>query len=404
MTPDTLSLVDAALTAGRASQVDAAPVSARPRRLAGPTRAAILTDDVEHRGKVLLAALKAGWPKIEVRALRPEKDGGERLMEGGTAARPSWRTALSDLLLRLPFSTVVQLAAYRPDLVISEGFGTKTLRAALYRSLSWRSRLLLCATEPPRRFSLVERLVLSVADGVLAEEDAVAHAIECLGVPSLRIFPASVPHDVAAFLSCSRTRSGPEAHRLIHVGDLTPHSGVADALICVAVWAERHPDRTAEIWWAGEGDLAGVLEAQPLPANVSQRFVGRLDARDMAAAFAQCGLLIAPCLGDDHPPPIAEALAAGLVVLGSLRSRRVRQLVREDVSGWAFDPVRPDDMLRVLDRALGCSPERLDSMRDGWNTLVRALPSPDLSERLRRAVASVLAGAALQPDVALDAS
>ena len=370
-------------------------------------RAAVLTNDSDRRRFALLKALTGSSVEIEVRALRPnaERAGGTLATAaiGTVSALGRQPAPLSRLLARLPFGHALQLALYRPDLVISEGFGAKTVQAALYRSLARRSRLLLCATEPPRRFGLVEKVILSRADGVLADGEAVAHAVEQLRFPSARIFSMPAPYDAEVFLSCPKTRTDQEAYRLVYAGDLSPQSGAADFLICLAAWAERHPNRPAEIWWIGEGDLSGVLDAQPLPDTMSQRFLGRLDAGATAAAFASCGLLVVPALTDDRRSLVAEALAAGLPVLGSRRSRRVRQLVRDDLTGWTFDPLRPEDMLRALDRALGISAEELDVMRETGRALVRPATSQGFAELVHRAVAAVLPDGALDPEIALSA-
>lgn len=369
-------------------------------------RAMILTDSLDARRSVLWGALAQCSAAIEVRTLRlgsslgelPRADGacmtagkddeaGVRSRSGG---RPRSDAAVAAVLAHLPFGPAMQLAAYRPDLVISEGFDTPALQAALYRSASRNSRFLLCATEPPQRFGLRERAILGMADGVLADGEAVAHAVEQLRFPASRIFPVSAPYDVEAFLGCRRTRSGPEAHRLVFAGELSPQSGAADLLIALAAWAEQHPGRPVEIWWVGEGDLSGVLEAQPLPDTMSQRFLGRLGAAETAGAFEQCGLLAVPSLADDRMSPIPEALAAGLPVLGSRRNRKVRQLVRDGVNGWLFDPLQPAEMLRALDLALGSPPETLDQMQERGRALLRPAASQGFADLIRKAVAAVL--------------
>lgn len=342
-------------------------------------RVAMLTDPSDRRRAALFDALRGGAAKVELRAMRPA---------GGRGAS----------LARLPFGPVLDLAAYRPDLIVSEDFGASALQAAVYRSLSRRPRVLLCATEPPRRLGSRERLILRRADGVLAEGDGVAQAVARLGVPASRVFPLSAPYDgVGAFLACGRTRSGPKAHRLVYAGDLSPRSGAADLLISVAAWAERNPGRPVEIWWIGDGDLARVLGAQPLPDTVPQRFLGRLDPPGMAAAFAQCGLLVVPSPTDEAQAPVAEALAAGLLVLGSRRSRDVKRLVREGVNGWTFDPLRPESMARALDLALDSPAERLDRMRDAARALVCASAPPSVAGRLREVISALMPGVAFDP-------
>ena len=110
-----------------------------------------------------------------------------------------------------------------------------------------------------------------------------------------------------------------------------------------------------------------------------------------------------PCFGDDRAAPIAEALAAGLIVLGSRRSRKVRQLVRDGVTGWTFDPMRAEEIVHALERALGSSAEELDRMRDGARALVRPLAAQGFAERVRRAVEAVLPDPAFTPGAAADA-
>ena len=373
-------------------------------------RAAMLTDPLDQRWAVLREALEGCSAGIDVRPFRSEasyatheqnEDAQHRPAAangapGATRGSARDRTAVAALLARLPLSAVFRLAAYRPDLVVAQDFGASALQAALYRSLSRRSRLLLCAAEPPRRVGLRERVILSRVDGVLADGDELAQAVAKLRFPASRIFQVSLPHGVDAFLECGLTRLGPEAHRLVYAGDLSPQSGAADLLIAVAAWAEQHPGRPVEIWWIGEGDLAGVLSAQPLPSTVVQRFLGRLDPPEAASAFGQCGLLVVPSSADDTPSRVPEAFAAGLPVLGSRRNRRVRQFVREDVNGWLFDPLQPADMVQALCRALDSSPEQLDEMREAARARVRPAISRSFAERFRSAVAAVL------PDVVLD--
>ncbi len=290
--------------------------------------------------------------------------------------------------------SLVRLLSYRPDLVVCGDFGPAALQASIYRSFSPRSRLLLCAADAPRRVGPRERAILDWADAVLAEGHAATHAIEQLAAPVGRVFTVALPFEVEPFLGCKPARQGPAAHRLVHAGDLSPQSGAADLLTCVAACAEQQPGRPIEVWWAGEGDLAGVLAAQPLPRNVSQRFLGRLDAAGLAGAFGQCGLLVVPSCADDGSgadnakPLIACGMAAGLPVLGSQRSRAVRQLVREGVTGWLFDPVRPTDMARAFNRALDTPAGQLDGMRSSARALVRPLAAQEFTDQLSRVIAA----------------
>ena len=109
----------------------------------------------------------------------------------------------------------------------------------------------------------------------------------------------------------------------------------------------------------------------------------------MARIFAQCGLLAVPSLVDDRRAAVAEGLAAGLPIIGSRRDRNVRRWVRDDVNGWLFDALRPEEMAGALGRALDTPLGTLEQMRDRAQAAVRPAAKGGLTERLARALAAV---------------
>jgi glycosyltransferase involved in cell wall biosynthesis len=178
--------------------------------------------------------------------------------------------------------------------------------------------------------------------------------------------------DESVFMACPTTRGGRDATRVVYVGELSPRGGVADFLACAIAWAERAPGTPVEICWAGRGDLREVLRAQPVPANLTQVFVDPATPEDHAALFARAGLLVVPSLSRVPSPYFAEAMAAGLPVLGSIRGAHVRGLVTQHETGWLFDPLRADQMLAALDAALTTPAARLDEMRVAARARIRA--------------------------------
>lgn len=346
-------------------------------------RVAIVTEPLDERIGVMSKALREYSANIQVRVLHCESG-------------PRRSTAASAISRTVPCRTLRSLLAYRPHLVICKDFGRMALQAATYRSLSRRSRLLLCATEAPNRLGVFGRPILRAADAVLAEGEAVAQAVEQLRFPSSLIFPTTASTHLDPFFACRRRRPEAAARRIVFAGDLSPQSGAADLMIAVASWAEGNPNQEVDISWIGEGDLAGVLDAQPLPPGVTQRFLGRLDPQALAATFAQCGLLAVPSLVDDRRAPVMEALAAGLPVLGSRLDRNVRRWVHDGANGWLFNPLRPDEMTAALSRALDSPAGSLEQMRDHAQATVRPATNRGLSERLARAFAVVM------PDFAPD--
>jgi hypothetical protein len=71
--------------------------------------------------------------------------------------------------------------------------------------------------------------------------------------------------------------------------------------------------------------------------------------------------------------------------------------VREDLTGWTFDPLRPEEMLLALGRALGSSTEVLDEMREKGRAVVRPSASQGFADWFRRAISTVLPESVFEP-------
>lgn len=285
--------------------------------------------------------------------------------------------------LARPVSTAAP--EYTRKLTICRDFGPGTISLILRRSLLPKDRILLCLSQLPPNMGAVHRFVLAGVDAVLVDTDAIAHVIRELGLPTSRIVSLADPADLALFLQKPPPRVDVGVSRIIYVGDLEPEAGVSELLPCLVAWAARKPERQIEMLWAGEGCLRGVLEAQPLPANIMQKFPGEVSRAELASMFLEGDMLAVPALSDPWLNVVPEAVAAQLPVLGSSRSRSVVDLVTHGVTGWIFDPFEPGALARAVDLALNARPQDLAEMRARVATGHRQ-PLPGLNERLRRAM------------------
>ncbi len=179
--------------------------------------------------------------------------------------------------------------------------------------------------------------------------------------------------EITALLGCSLERTPADATRILYLGDLSPQSGVADLLSCIIAWADRNRDIPVGICWAGAGDLQGILRAQATPPNLRQSFRPPPAADALAALVAQCGILAVPNTGPVDLLPIAQAMAAGLPVLGSARCPEARLLVTSTATGWLFDPLSPVELSAALAAALSTPLMRLAEMRAAARRRVSAL-------------------------------
>jgi len=191
------------------------------------------------------------------------------------------------------------------------------------------------------------------------------------------------PEDIDhwAFMSCQLSRADADAHRIVYVGELTPRCGVAEFLSGAITWAEANPEVLVEIMWLGEGDLLGVLQAQPTPASLRQTFAPSPPCDTLPALFARCGLFVMPNLTGLRFCWITEAMAAGLPVLGSVRDIHVRALVVQNENGWLFDPLREREMSAALHAALTATPAQLDEKRGAARSRIRAMLNETRDER-----------------------
>ena len=285
-----------------------------------------------------------------------------------------------------------------PRVIVTSGFGLSSLIACLLRLASRKATHLIYVAEPLHSLRAAERVVLRLSDGVLVDSHGAERAL--LSVTDA-VYRITLDYELPSFLRLSLDRSLEEARRIIVAGDLNPGSGASDLLAASIKWANANADQAIELHWIGTGDLSDLLAAQPLPVNLFQTFHGSLDERATAAVFAQGGMLAVPAIVNDGRGHVAEALAAGLPVIGSLRSRAIRHHVTDGVNGWLFDPLRSGDLLAALSRAMGTSGPCLVEMRRTARFSVSApLPGNNLS-RVERHDRRVLHSAHSAAQVAL---
>ena len=179
--------------------------------------------------------------------------------------------------------------------------------------------------------------------------------------------------DVMPFIQAPLARTDAAVTRILYLGELVPYSGVVDLLSCAIEWSERNPAKRVDICWAGYGDLQGVLRAQLTPPNLTQSFTPLPTGSALVELMGRCGILAVPNLGQADLLALALGMAAGLPVLGNLRSPQVRLLVSHAVNGWLFDPVSLSSMFDALGAALTTPAPEFDRMRVAARARIDAL-------------------------------
>ena len=118
-----------------------------------------------------------------------------------------------------------------------------------------------------------------------------------------------------------------------------------------------------EIEWVG-GDTdwgqSGMKASQYLAANYLDVFgkklhwIGRLDKEQVAVKMRGAGFLVVPSVWDVFNLTVAEGMEAGLPVICS-KAAGAEMLIEDGISGFLFDPAKPEELAGHLKRILEMS-------------------------------------------------
>lgn len=204
---------------------------------------------------------------------------------------------------------------------------------------------------------------------------------------------------VAARAAAARAERPPGALRVLFVGRLSAAKNVATLL--AAVDAVARAGQAIELTVAGDGEERSALEAMALATGVADRttFTGGLPFADVLELYVRHDVLVLASATEGWPKAIAEAMAFGMVVIGTDRGlvpsmlaegrgyvvppgdvEALRATLEALAADSAADPTRLLPMRRAA--AAWASSRSLDDLRlalvelldrwwGGWRTVVR---------------------------------
>jgi glycosyltransferase involved in cell wall biosynthesis len=302
--------------------------------------------------------------------------------------------------IHIPYDTWGRLCRSKPDVIISDELGARTMQTVIYGLAHPDSRVIIWAalsehTEQglgPFR-EVLRRVLLPLADAVMVNGASGARYVKRFGVADQKIFVAPPATDGWRFSSLRLERQGKEKRRLIYVGRLIELKGLLPFLSVLSIWCAAHPTVKVEFWLVGDGPERAILEKVWLPENLRLHFFGNVAYDDLPGLYAQAGVLAFPTLSDAWGLVVNEAMAAGLPVFGSVYSQAVQELVQDGVNGWTFRTDRFNEVYAALDRALVTPPDDLLQMGAAARRAVEHL-TPEFSvNRIMDAIRFVRGGA-----------
>lgn len=345
-------------------------------------RVAFLTNMIPPYHKALYLLLSARFTHFRFfistamepnRPWLPEWSGLDVVPQKGFTFRRTWRHPSGfqePVSVHFPLDTFSQLAAFKPDVIVSVEMGFRTALALAYARFHPPCRLLLWSEVTPLTESgrglirhLFRRLLIPRVDAFLALGPGGVRYLQSLGAAPSQTFKITYSTSLPEFLALPIERHGSTATRLFFSGQLIERKGLVPFVETLAKWAAQNPDRNVEFSLLGHGPVLPALQALPLPPNAKLLFIGTLQYNQLPAAYADAGIFVLPTLADTWAVVVNEAMASGLPVLGSLYSQAVEEMVEEGRTGWTFHPDNAAEMYSALDRALTCSVVDLNRMR-----------------------------------------
>lgn len=173
---------------------------------------------------------------------------------------------------------------------------------------------------------------------------------------------AALPHGYSVDKVLAHYRSNWHGHadepRFLYVGRLSIEKGLDDLFAAFCILQGRLPG--ARLDFVGAGPLADDLKKRASKLNMTHAisFLGSKSLEEIAALFQACTALVLPSHSEPWGLVVNEALSYGCPVVVSSACGCVPDLVREGVTGYAFEAGNTDDLVKALDSARHLSNDR----------------------------------------------
>ena len=158
---------------------------------------------------------------------------------------------------------------------------------------------------------------------------------------------------VAAGIRVPWLASGDRA--VLFVGRLSAPKGLYDLFDAIPLVIERHPEAKFVLVGVAESDaMEPVIRAEADRRGITARiaFLGTIEGRDKAVAFATSQMIVVPSWTEAFPLVIPEAMAAGLPVIATAVGA-IPDFVKDEEDGFLIapgdSPALAERICRLLD-------------------------------------------------------
>jgi len=172
--------------------------------------------------------------------------------------------------------------------------------------------------------------------------------------------------DLTPFLSEENIKFEPF---ILFVGYLQKVKGVKYLIEAFSKIAGDFPNFKLVI--VGNGPDAEELKELSSDLGIENRvvFKGKLSLNDTQAVMRNCYCLVLPSLSEGLPRVIMEAMASRKPVIAS-NVGGIPELIKDEITGFIFNPANPDDLAEKLKRLLSNSELAIKMGKDGGKIAV----------------------------------
>lgn len=154
-----------------------------------------------------------------------------------------------------------------------------------------------------------------------------------------------------------------DAPRFLYVGRLSVEKGLDDLFAAFCILYKRLPGARLDL--VGAGPMADELKRRVTNLKMTQAIslLGSKSLEDIAALFQTCTALVLPSHSEPWGLVVNEALSYGCPVVVSSACGCVPDLVRQGVTGYAFESGNVDELAQALDSVRHLSSDRHEVAR-----------------------------------------
>ena len=312
------------------------------------------------------------------------------------------KESISRQQVHLPIGVLSDMVKFRPDVVISDEFGARSLLASITAKLL-AHKLVICSESTPhterhpsRKQRVVRRVLRARADAYICNGRQARQFLEDLGAKPQDIFEVGQAIDLESFDSSQteilrnslREKWGISGVCYLYTGYLRFRKGLEQLLQAWSTFCHSEGVE-ATLLLAGDGEDREQFEKQISRAGLSNvRLLGFIQYQRLVEVYTAADVFVFPTLGDCFSLAFEEAMAARLPVIGSIYGGE-SELVVAGENGWLADPLCHDDLVAKLDLAWQAQDE-FPRMGECSRAMVSRMGFDLVADRIRQAVGYAL--------------